>query len=370
MSLRVGFDVTSAVKGHGRGIAAYVRALLEALPAAAPEIEPVLYVRGRRWFERARVAGLLPGRERRWLLEPLWRPRRDLALFHGLGVRLPAAAAAPRSFTLHDLRGLDAVEYTDARWARIRSARLRETVARADALICLNEFGRARLRRHFPAFPLQRTAVIAHGIDHRRFRPLPAEETAAVLARHGLQGPYWLQMGRLDRHKNPENSLEAFRGSAVQAGGGLLVFAGGAEEGYVPELRRRAQGLGIEPQVRWLGALPDGDLPALYSASQAVLAPSYYEGFGLPVLEAMACGAAGVVASGTCLEEVAGGAWPAAGPREPEAWRAHLDRLHEDPALRAQVQARSREHAAAFTWERCARATADFLRFAAALSAP
>ena len=361
MRLRVGFDVTSAVKSHGRGIAGYVRALLHALPLAAPEVAPVLFVRGRRWLRRSYVDELAPECPRRWLLEPLRRPLHGLDLFHGLGVRLPAAAPVPRSFTLHDLRGLDAVEFTDPHWAAVRAARLRETVARADAIVCLNEFGRARLQAHFPRFPRARTAVIPHGLDHHHFRPQEAAATAALRARLRLDRGYWLQLGRLDRHKNPELSLEAFAGSAAQRAGAWLGFAGGAEDGYQPRLQALAERLGIAAQVRWLGTVAWADIPALYAAAEAVLVPSHYEGFGLPVLEAMACGAVGVVATGTCLEEVAGDAWPSAAPAAPAAWRAALDRLHEDSEYRNTLARRALARAADFTWERCARATADFL---------
>ncbi|TAH34606.1 MAG: glycosyltransferase family 1 protein [Planctomycetota bacterium] len=367
--LRVGFDVSSAVKDHGRGIAAYVRALLAALPQAAPEIDAVLYIRGRRWWRRRSVADLLEQQPRRWLLEPVLRPGRDLDAFHGLGVRLPALARVPRSFTLHDLRGLDAVEHTDPRWARIRSARLRETVHRADAIVCLNEFGRRRLRHHFPAFPGERTAVIPHGLDHARFRPLPAQQVAPVLARHALHRPYVLQLGRLDRHKNPETSLRAFATSAARSSGLLLVFAGGAEPGYQSALEALARQLGVHAHVRWLGAVPRDDVPALYATAAAVLVPSYYEGFGLPVLEAMACGAAGLVSSGTCLEELAGDVWPAADPAQPESFRRALDRLLLDSGRLDRARAGSLARAAAFTWERCARSTADFLAFSARLPA-
>lgn len=366
--LRVGFDVTSAARADGRGIAAYVSSLLRALADAAPHLEPVLFVRGRRWLARRHLRDLLPDAPRRWLLEPVLRALHGVALFHGLGVRLPARCPAPRSFTLHDLRGLDAVQWTDPRWVRLRAARLRQTVSRADAILCLTEHGRQRLAHHFPGFPLGRTAVVPHGMDHGRFRPLPAAEAAPVLHRHRLARPYLLQVGRLDRHKNPEGSLRAL--ALCRAAAGMeLVFAGGAAPGYEEELAREAGRLGIRERVRWLGSVRQADLPAIYGGAAAVLVPSHYEGFGLPVLEAMACGCAGLVSSGTCLPEVAGSAWPSADPASPEGMAAELERLLGDGEHLARVRAAARSRAAEFTWERCARSTAAFLAMAASLPA-
>jgi len=359
--LRPGFDVTSAVKRRGTGIAAYVRALLSAWPQALPEVEPVLFVRDRRWLRRRLVADLIPGAPRRWLLDPLLPPR-GVFLFHGLGVHLPRRAAMPRTFTLHDLRGLDAVEFTAPRWTALRSARLRQTVARADGILCLTRHGRARLFHHFPRFPRERTAVVPHGIDRRRFPPCNEEVARAVLGRLEVKAPFLLQVGTLAPHKNPEASLEALARLRREHPGLTLVFAGATGDApYRHDLERHAGRLGVADAVRWLGHVAGGDLPALYGRAAAVLVPSHYEGFGLPVLEAMACGAPGVVAGGTCLEEVAGGAWPAAPPEDPAALAAAAAPLLEAGDPRAAAIRAGLARARTFTWERCARETLAFL---------
>ncbi len=359
--LRPGFDVTSAVKRRGTGIARYVRSLLAALPEARPEVESVLFVRDRRWLRRRLVADLLPKAPRRWLLDPLLPPR-GVSAFHALGVHLPRRASMPRTFTLHDLRGLDAAEFTTAHWVEVRSARLRESVGRADGILCLTAHGRARLAHHFPAFPLERTAVVPHGIDGRLFRPGNEGAARAVLGRLGLKPPFLLQVGTLAPHKNPEASLDAFSLLRGDHPGLTLAFAGTAAEArYLGGLEQRALRLGIGEAVRWLGHVPEADLPALYSGAAAVLFPSHYEGFGMPVLEAMACGAPGVVSSGTCLEEVAGGAWPAAPPADPARLAAAAAPLLEAGDLRRKAIRAGRERAQAFTWLRCARETLAFM---------
>jgi len=368
--LVVGFDVTSAVKARRRGIATYVASLLAALPAAAPELQPVLLIRHGRWFRRRLVADILPAAPRRWLLDPLPAPARGLDLVHGLGVRLPARCPVPRVVTLHDLRGLDAVEWTDPRWVRIRAARLRQTLVRAEAVICDSAFVRERLHHHFPAFPRERSCAVPLGLDHARFRPPPPEEVDRVRRRYGLDRPWLLQVGLLSPHKNPEATLHALAGSPA-ARDHLLVLAGGdGAPGYRESLEALARHLGLAPRVRWLGSLPAGDLPALYGGADLVLVPSHYEGFGLPVLEAMACGAAGVAADAASLPEVAGGAWPLAPPGEPEAWAGAVEILLADPERRRQVAEAARARARAFSWAATARATAAWLRRVAAAPAP
>ncbi|MBC8327546.1 MAG: glycosyltransferase family 4 protein [Planctomycetes bacterium] len=357
--LRIGFDVTSAVKRDGRGIAAYIRALLPELAAAEPGIEPQLYIRDSRWFQKRLVRELLPSAPRRWQAGP-FQPR-GLDAYFGLGVRLPARCAAPRIFTLHDLRVYDLPAAEDPRWVRIRTRRTAETVARADGILCLSEHGRQRLQHHFPEFPLEATAVVPHGVDHRRFQPVAAETAAPVLARHSIDRPFLLQVGQLAPHKNPRLSLEAFADSHAAAGGILLVFAGGAVPGCREDLERRARELGVGDRLRWLDQVAFDELPALYSSAEVVLFPSHYEGFGLPLLEAMACGAPGVVSNATCLPEVNGGAWPLVDPYDPADLARHLDRFLIDPHFRRETVSAGRFRADTFTWAACARQTLDFL---------
>ncbi|KAA3612720.1 MAG: glycosyltransferase family 1 protein [Planctomycetota bacterium] len=362
MNLTVGFDVTSAVKRRGRGIAAYVRSLLDAFSQHDQDLTAHLYIRDRRWLRRRFAADLLPQAPRHWMLGPLWSCPRELQVFHGLGVHLPANSPVPRSFTLHDLRGLDAVEFTHPRWREIRTRRLQQTVERADGILCLSEHGRQRLHHHFPEFPLERTAVVPHGLDHQSFRPASESDQQEVREKYELPAPFLLQVGRLDRHKNPETAIQAFAASRAVGEGFQLVFLGGAETGYVEQLQAMAQSLGVDSAVHFLGSVPFDELPVFYSASHLVLVPSYYEGFGMPVLEAMACGAAGLVSQACCLPEVAGEAWPALPAAEPQLWAAEFDALLFDQDRRHSMSQAALARAAGFRWQSTAAQTLKFLQ--------
>jgi glycosyltransferase involved in cell wall biosynthesis len=144
------------------------------------------------------------------------------------------------------------------------------------------------------------------------------------------------------------------------------VIAGG--RGWLSEgIERRAADQGLAGRVRLSGYLPDPDLPALLSGALAFVFPSLYEGFGMPVLEAMACGAPVLTSSTSSLPEVAGDAAMLVDPADTDAIAAGIARIVGDPALRADLRERGLARAATFTWDRCARETLAVLRECAAL---
>jgi len=360
-ALRIGFDVSSAAKEGGRGIAAYIRGLLAALPAAAPEVEPVLFLRQHRWFRRRLLADLLPGVPRKPLL-PGFRPG-GVTFFHGLGVHLPRRGKLPQSFTLHDLRVLDAPQWDDPEWVRKRSRRISRTVARADAILFLAEHGLHRFLHHFPDFPAGRCGVAPLGVDHRSFHPTcDSARQRRELARLELHRPYLLQVGKLGAHKNPLASLAAWAESGAARAGLNLVYVGGADPGWREDLQREARRRGLPRRPRFLSQVERAELATLYAGARAVLFPSRYEGFGLPVLEAMACGAPGVASNAAALPEVVDHAWPTVDPEDHPGWAAALVPLLEEGAERERIRSQSLRHAAKFTWEACARRSVDFLR--------
>jgi alpha-1,3-rhamnosyl/mannosyltransferase len=361
--LRVGFDVTNAVKRQGRGVARYVRELLRALPAADAGIEPVLHIRDHRWFQRGLIDDLLPQAERRWIAGSMKPVRADLSAFHGLGTRLPARCNIPRSYTLHDLRGYAGMTGPLDPNQRHGSRRRWDTIHRADGIICLTEYGRQRLLALFPWIGERHIVTIGHGVDHDAFYPRDARDCENALRRYELHAPYVLQVGSYFPHKNLELTLNAFALSrARQEGFSLLLVGGGPDKRYRKKLSRLVETLAIGESVRWLDEVAGEDLPVLYSAASLLIQPSRYEGFGLPILEAMASGIPGVVSSASCLPEVCGGLWPIADPDDAELMAAGMDEMLFDTARRQLAIEAGLARAASFTWLECARQTAAFLR--------
>lgn len=356
--MRVGLDITQAVKLRGRGIARYIREVTPRLGDPALGLQPTCCIRGHRWWRRGLVAEMAPAAPRSWLPLPFWMTTGNLDLFHSFGNHLPARCGVPRTFTVHDFRSLDRGPAHGA-----RRSRLRRNIERADGILCLTEHGRERLLHHYPDFDPRRLAVVPHGVDRDRFCPQDPERARAAAARQGLDRPFLIQLGSWFPHKNLELSIRGYARSRARAEGYLLAFVGGgASPAYAASLAELAAGEGVGDSLRWIENVSGDELPLLLSAAAALLQPSRYEGFALPLLEAMAVGVPGVVSDSSCLPEVSGGIWPVAGQDDPAAFAAGMDHMALDPAARAAAVQAGLERAARFTWDETARRTAEFFR--------
>jgi glycosyltransferase involved in cell wall biosynthesis len=201
-----------------------------------------------------------------------------------------------------------------------------------------------------------------------RFHAIPRAAQAAVLARYGLRVPYVLFVGADVPRKNVSRLLEAYAAARRDAGIRVpLVMVGPAPPSNTS--RATVRRLGPGPEVRRLEWVPDDDLPAIYSAATCLAYPSLAEGFGLPILEAMACGTPVLTSTCSAMPEVAGDAALLVDPRSTEEIAAGLVRLLTEPDFRDELQSRGLARARAFTWEHTARATESVYREAAASTA-
>lgn len=239
----------------------------------------------------------------------------------------------------------------------------------ADLILTYSEHTRRDVATRL-GVPLDRIRVTPLAA-HERFQPVrDPEQLRAVRQKYELADrPYVLAIGRLEARKNLVRLLEAFallkRGEPQSAHRLVLVGerAWGAEAVF-----ETVQRLGLGDVVRHLDFVPFEDLPALISAADVLAHPSVYEGFGLPPLEAMACGTPVVAARATSLPEVVGDAGLLADPQSPSDLAGSLQRVLTNPALRAELRARGLERAGQFTWERTARLTLAAYREAETLA--
>jgi len=177
--------------------------------------------------------------------------------------------------------------------------------------------------------------------------------TRTVLNKYGIAGPYILYVGAMGPHKNVGRLVEAFEiAKATGTVRAKLVLVGGTEWGGATLARIEASS--AKRDIVVVGFVPDGDLPHFYAGAEMFVFPSLYEGFGLPVLEAMGQGLPVLASTEGALPEVIGEAGVLVDPKEPEAWAYELVRLMRDSALRQQLSQRSREQAARFSWGRSA----------------
>jgi glycosyltransferase involved in cell wall biosynthesis len=226
---------------------------------------------------------------------------------------------------------------------------LPRTCERAARLVALSEQTKRDLVSHY-GLPPEKIVVIPCGYDRQRFRPASPEQRAAFKAKHGL-GDFLLYVGRFSEPKNVGVILEAFaqvRRNVSQD----LVLVGPDEKKETGRLRELAATLGITDRVKWLPYVPIEELPVAYSSADAFVTASLYEGFGLPPLEAMACGTPVVVSDVSSLPEVVGDAGWLFDPRDPAALAAVLGPLLSSETARADGRRRGLARAVPFSWER------------------
>jgi glycosyltransferase involved in cell wall biosynthesis len=242
----------------------------------------------------------------------------------------------------------------------------------ASQLIAISNTTRDDLIRYTGA-PAKKISVVHHGVSPR-FRPVEDQNLiAATQAKYGIVPPYFLYVGTIQPRKNLARLLEAFASATRDWGLGTgnsapnsqsptptpqLVIAG--KHGWLTgEIERQSTQLfgPDSPAVRFTGYIADQDLPALLSGALAFVFPSLYEGFGMPILEAMACGTPVLTSATSALPEIAGDAALLIDPEDTAAIADGLARLTSDAALRDDLRARGLARAAQFTWQRCAEET-------------
>jgi glycosyltransferase involved in cell wall biosynthesis len=211
----------------------------------------------------------------------------------------------------------------------------------------------------------ERIHVVPLGLDPR-FRPPEPGRIDAIRARLGLENPFVLHLGGIDARKNLPLLLGAFRKTRLRRGGNLdLVLAGPIQQHRdFAGLMAQARALGYGDELRLPGYVADDDLPALLGAARVLAFPSLYEGFGLPPLEAMACGTPVVASQGGALQDVVGDAAVRVPDGDEDAFAEALLGVIADESLRADLRERGLRQATGFTWQRTARATVEGYRMA------
>lgn len=224
---------------------------------------------------------------------------------------------------------------------------------RSNHIIALSESTKRDLTRLLGAS--QDKISVVHAAADERFRPLDKEQWQPTLDRHSLPTRYILYLGINKPHKNLIFLLRVFSRLRTNA---KLVLAGREDPRY-PQAREEVRRLGMTERVLFLGDVADSDLPALYNGALLFAFPSLYEGFGLPALEAMACGTPVVCSNTSSLEEILGNAAITLDPRDADAWVGALTGALENEQLRADLRAKGLARARTFSWEKTARETID-----------
>ena len=260
--------------------------------------------------------------------------------------------------TVHDLIPLDNPEWFSSRfssWYRWLMPRLVHHVAH---IIAVSEFTRCRILERFGVRP-GKVTVIPNGIDER-FSPRSSDEIAQAREELGIpDGRYLLFLGSLEPRKNIGRLLDAWQRVLGELSDDTWLVVAGARGRS--EVFSDAQFRQMPPRVHLTGYVSDERLPALYSGALAVVYPSLYEGFGLPPLEAMACGAPVITSNTTSIPEVTGEAAILVDPTDPEQIGSAIFRVAADSSLRGELSRRGLERASIYSWDTSARSTLKVL---------
>ncbi|TAH36860.1 MAG: glycosyltransferase family 1 protein [Planctomycetota bacterium] len=372
--MRVLLEGFKLARGHDTGgVDSYWRNLVPALLRTAPA--DCRYTLLSAFLHPRRAAELQTHRRtgatiRHWWASPDWLGSAGRAgvpiewlggphdLVHAVEPVWPFQGRSRLVVTLHDLMYHHQPQYLDPRWAARLEKGTEALSARASYWICVSEHTRRDLVTEF-GVPVGRTTVVYHGVDPRFARA--AEEPGTqeqVRARHQLlDRPYFLFLGSVEPKKNLDMLLRAF-GRALGRGLEADLAVAGRAGWQSASVRAAAEALPIlARRVRFLGFVPQDDLPFLVAGARALVLPSRYEGFGMPVLEAMAAGAPVLCSNRGALPEVAGGAARIFDADDEDGLAELLAQVDADALLRDNLRAAGRTRALPYTWERCAHAT-------------
>jgi glycosyltransferase involved in cell wall biosynthesis len=327
----IALDATYSLDPSPTGVAVYSREILYGLARAHPEMKFTFCYRPHRF--RASWGATLPANARRRLLAP------GIGLFHGLNQRLPRWWAGPKIATFHDLFVLTG-DYSTPEFRVRFAAQAREAAARATRIIAVSEFTRRQVISLLGVEPA-RVRVIHHGV---RVLALPATQAREKII---------LSAGAIQTRKNVARLVAAFE--AVDPLWRLVLI--GSNGHGAEAIHARIAASPARDRIAVPGYVPAEDLAAWYARAQVFAFPSLDEGFGMPVLEAMAAGVAVLTSNRSAMPEVAGDAAVSIDPENLDSLIEGLRRLTDDADLRAELRQRGFERARQFTWEKAVKET-------------
>jgi glycosyltransferase involved in cell wall biosynthesis len=366
-SLRIAVDGRSLC-GEQTGVGTYTSNLLEQILELDPAVTVLLMtdrsLQRTRWMESDRVRTIRPAfpfhNNFLWsnvaLGTHLSRHRCDL--FHAPGYTLPLWLTAPSVLAIHDISYAVNPEWYPYRNGTVRRAWYRLSAQRADSIVTISEFSRREILRVY-GVPAEKVRVTPLGVDPVKFRRFDERGPLEGLKKkYGLHGEFLLFVGDIHRRRNVGHLIEALsaiRESEAECRTIELVIIGRILEPLSPAGESARLKLGLS--VRMLGYVPTEDMPLFYNMARAFVFPSFYEGFGLGVLEAMACGCPVIVAKDTACDEVAGDAAISIDPGNARSIAQAVAAVLKNPGFAARHSEAGLKQSEKFRWRTTAETT-------------
>lgn len=365
--MRILVEYTAAI-AQGAGIGRYTRSLVDALLRVDHDDRFTLFSAERPSDAR----GFPSAADLRTVTGPLDN-RRMTILWHRLGVPLPIELLAGRAdvlhapdfslppsvgastvVTIHDLAFMTHPECAVPALRAYLNRVVPRAVRRADHIIAVSQRTADDLVDLLGVEP-KKITVIHLGVDPSVRRVEDEARLREVAARYELRRPFALAVGTIEPRKNFARLIEAFSIARARPGGPAQLVIAGRKGWLYDDVFQAVERLGLHDSVRFLDYVPDDDLPVLYTLASVVAMPSLYEGFGIPVVEAMACGTPVVASAAGSLPEIVGDAGLLAPPEDVSSLADALSQAVSDEAMRERMVARGRERVRDFDWDEAAR---------------
>jgi glycosyltransferase involved in cell wall biosynthesis len=366
--MRIGIDYTAAAH-QGAGIGRYTRRLVNSLTLLDRSNEYRLFVAGAggpyqqsEWPSNVRLQ-VIPLSRRH--LTRIWHRLRlpfpiqafigPVDLLYSPDFVLPPALGARTLLTVHDLSFVRCPKTADPRLHRYLNVAVPRSVARADHILADSENTAQDLATLWNV-PSDKVSVLYPGVGSQFSPVADAAKLESVRRRYSLPQHFIFTVGTLQPRKNYGRLIEAFGQLLSTTNDRSLRLVVAGDKGWLYDsIFGSARRLGLQKEVVFAGYVDDNDLPALYSLAELFVFPSLYEGFGLPVLEAMACGTPVICSETSSLPEVAGDAALMLNPLDVDGWAQAMEQVLNDGGLRQRMVARGMVRARSFSWERAAR---------------
>ncbi len=359
--MKVAFD-TSILDFDRAGSAMYARKIVEYV-AKEDGIEAAIELRS-----GAGRGGPLTRRLRHLWQDLVWAPfllpwlaaRRGADVLHCPAYRAPLASRLPRIVTVHDVYPLQNPRSFRPWWAWYFRRFVAAAAKRADLIITSSSVSANEIAAAWD-IEEERIRVVHYGVGEVFDRPPTAAEIERVRREHGLPESYFLFVGSLEPRKNLSGLLQAARRLRQEGKDCRVVIVG--PRGWRNRELQEEVALGVEEGwLSFLGFVDDADLAALYAGATALVMPSFHEGFGFPIIEAMGCGCPVIAGRAGSLPEITADAGLVVDPADIGAIGDAMARIVDDDDLRADLVARGRRRSDLFRWERCARQTVQAYR--------
>ena len=362
----IAVDGRGAFLYRGTGIGTYTWQLLSHLPQEIPDLK--IFLPGEE-YRGLRIGGETAAQS--FAQKDLWRQvflpqalqQNRIALYHvpqnGLG--LPEKKYCKETVTIHDLIPYLFPETVGKGYLKEYLSEMPSVMERSDGIITVSQCSKRDILRIFH-YPKERIEVI-YEAPEPIYRPLPTEETRNFLEKkYGIRGDYILYVGGFGIRKNVKGLINAFYMLKREEDLPLRLVLPGRRNRDFDALDQLAEALGLKDEIIFPDHVPVEELPYFYNGATMMVYPSFYEGFGLPPLEAMACGTAVIAAKTSSLPEILGNAALWCDPFDAADMAEQIRRLYLSPTLRERLTKKGKEKAAACTWQKAAAETAAFFR--------